>query len=104
MKFWHRTTDWFKYAPCFGIEDFTLPPARPDSGPTANTAFVHAMCKVCTVRPECAKTAYLEQWNDVWACGVWIPGHDEDKREATLVRRNLFESFASELEERGEDV
>lgn len=103
-KFWKRTDDWFQYAPCFGIPDFTLPPARDDAGPVADTGRVTSMCDSCTVRPECARAAYLESWNAVWVCGTWIPGHDTDKRRAQSLRTNLFEQIPSELNRRGDDV
>lgn len=103
-KFWSRTDEWIQYAPCFDLRDFTSPPARDDGGPVADVWLVASMCAGCTVRPECARTAYLEQWHGVWSCGVWIPGHDEDKREAAKLRQQLFDSIDSELEARGEDV
>lgn len=103
-KFWHRVDEWFRYAPCFGITDFTVPPSRDDDGPVANVNLVLLTCNTCTVRPECARTAYLEQWNSVWSCGTWIPGHDTAKREAGQIRQNLFDSIPGELEARGDDV
>lgn len=104
MKFWRTNDEWFSYAPCFGVSDFTLPPVRDDGGPAADVKTVLGMCSSCTVRPECARAAYLEQWNGVWSCGMWIPGHDEDKREAGARRQHLFDSIPDELEQRGDDV
>lgn len=103
-KFWRRTDEWYEYANCFGVEDFTLPPQRDDSGPVADPIAVQAFCLECRVRPECARTAHDEQWNDVWVCGRWIPGHDTDRREANIVRLELLKSVPNELEQRGDDV
>lgn len=104
MKFWHTNVEWYKYAPCFGITDFTLPPERDDDGPVADKNLITSMCAGCRVRPECGQSAYLEQWNGVWSCGTWIPGHDTDKRAAERIRRKLMDAFPDELEARGEDV
>lgn len=104
MKFWRTAQEWFKFAPCFGVRDFTVPPARDDGGPTSDADYVRSVCDSCRVRPECAKAACNEQWNDVWVCGVWIPGHDVDRREAIALRQNLFDSIEQELRDRGDDV
>jgi len=103
-KFWHRNDEWFTYAPCFNVLDFILPPTRNDAGPVADITRVTNMCASCTVRPECARAAYLEQWHGVWSCGLWIPGHYIDKREAGQVRQMLFDSIPGELQARGDDV
>ena len=104
MKFWRTRDEWYHYAPCFGIADFTLPPSREDAGPVADPAVVQSFCSGCRVRPECATAAYWEQWNAVWSCGTWIPSHDEGRREAGAVRQNLLDSVAGELDRRGDDV
>lgn len=101
-KFWHTADEWFQYAPCYGIPDFTIPPAGP--GPCADEDLVQTICSSCTVRPECARAAYLESWNGVWSCGKWIPGHDEDKRESQAVRDSLFAAVEDELQRRGDDI
>ena len=104
MKFWRRRYEWVGFAACYGVEDFTLPPERDDGGPTANGDAVAAICSSCTVRPECAQAAHDGEWNSVWSCGTWIPGHDEDRRAAALVRIDLLASIPSEVAARGEDV
>lgn len=103
-KFWFHADDWFGYANCYGSTDHTLPPEREDDGPTADPLAVREKCLNCRVRPECAQTAVDEQWNDVWVCGTWIPGHDQDRREAGIVRQNLLNSIPDELKHRGTDV
>jgi hypothetical protein len=103
-KFWRRSDDWYSFAGCFGVDDFTLPPTRDDDGPTAIPEIIELICRTCRVRPECAKAASEEEWNGVWVLGTWIPGHDEDRREAALRRQQLFSSFPLELELRGDDV
>lgn len=103
-KFWVRADEWVQYAPCAGVEDFTLPPSRPDNGPVADIGLVLSTCLSCLVRPECARAAAAEDWNGVWSCGVYIPSHDEDKREAIALRQNLSDSVEEELDRRGEDV
>lgn len=104
MKFWARSDSWFAFANCGGSEDHTLPPSRTDAGLVACIPLVQEICKGCRVRPECARWAVEGNEHGVWACGTWIPGHDEDKKTAKLVRHNLFESIPGELERRGEDV
>lgn len=103
-KFWVRADEWVQYAPCAGLPDFTLPPSREDAGPVADLGLVLATCLGCRVRPECAQAAAREGWSGVWSCGVYIPGHDEDKREAIALRQNLSDSVEDELGCRGEDV
>lgn len=103
-KFWSRSDDWYGYANCYGSTDHTIPPERDDDGPTADPAAVQSKCANCRVRPECAQAAVDEQWNDVWVCGTWIPGHDSDKREAMSVRQNLLQSIPREMAQRGDDV
>lgn len=104
MKFWRRKDSWVAYANCFGSTDHTLPPVRDDAGPTAVEAHVQDLCHRCTVRPECAQWAVDGEENGVWVCGTWIPGHDEDRKAAKLVRHNLFQSIPAEFQRRGEDV
>lgn len=103
-KFWRRTDDWYAYANCYGLPDFTTPAERNDGGPVADIDIIHTICDMCRVRPECARAACDEEWNDVWVCGVWIPGHDIDRREAKNVRQNLLDSIPNELDARGDDV
>lgn len=104
MKFWSRKDEWVRYAACFGVADHTLPPARDDDGPTADSNLVRRICFGCRVRPECAAWAVDGSESGVWVCGTWIPGHDEDKRSAKELRHKLFESIEEERRLRGEDV
>jgi len=104
MKFWSRKDEWFEYAACFGSVDHTLPPVRDDAGPVADSLHVWAVCLECRVRPECARWAFEGSESGVWVCGVWIPGHDEDKRQARELRMKLYESVEEESQQRGEDV
>jgi hypothetical protein len=104
MKFWARKDEWFRYAACFRSRDHTVPPVRDDDGPVADALHVWEVCLGCRVRPECAAWAVDGSESGVWVCGVWIPGHDEDKRLAKEVRRQLYESIEEERRRRGDDV
>ena len=103
-KFWRRSDEWYGFASCYGVLDFTVPPEREDDGPTSDPSRVRSICAACTVRPECARAAADGKWNDVWVCGEWIPGHDVDRREANAVRDRLADSIERELHARGDDV
>ena len=103
-KLWRRKDEWVRYSNCGDAIDFILPPTRDDGGPVANPAQVRAQCRACRVQPECAQWASETKANGVWAVGQYIPGHDEDKKAAKLVRQNLFESIPLLLERRGDDV
>lgn len=104
MKFWWRKDEWFEYAACFGSFDHTVPPMRDDDGPIANADRVRKICGGCRVRPECAAWAFEGSESGVWVCGVWIPGHDEDKRTARELRMKLYMAVQEELLRRGDDV
>ncbi|ATN94029.1 transcriptional regulator WhiB-like [Mycobacterium phage Kumao] len=103
MKLWQHGNEWVSYANCGGVIDHILPPEREDDGPVADQEKVEFICNKCQVRPECAKWAVRKQAHGVWACGRYIPGHDEDRRQANRVRRELAETIHLELARRGDD-